>query len=25
VGYWCLANVAGIMRQLTEELAAATV
>jgi hypothetical protein len=24
VGYWCLANVAGIMRQLTEEAAVAT-
>jgi predicted ester cyclase len=24
VGYWCLANVAGIMRQLTEEVAVAT-
>jgi predicted ester cyclase len=23
VGYWCLANVAGIMRQLTEEPVAA--
>jgi predicted ester cyclase len=25
VGYWCLTNVAGLMRQLTEEPAAATV
>ena len=24
VGYWCLANVAGLMRQLTEEVAATT-
>ena len=24
VGYWCLANVAGLMRQLTEETAAVT-
>ena len=24
VGYWCLTNVAGLMRQLTEEVAAAT-
>jgi predicted ester cyclase len=24
VGYWCLANVAGLMRQLTEEVAAST-
>ena len=24
VGYWCLTNVAGLMRQLTEELVAAT-
>jgi hypothetical protein len=24
-GYWCLANVAGLMRQLTEEVAATTV
>jgi predicted ester cyclase len=24
VGYWCLANVAGLMRQLTEEIAVAT-
>jgi predicted ester cyclase len=23
-GYWCLTNVAGLMRQLTEEVAAAT-
>jgi hypothetical protein len=23
-GYWCLANVAGLMRQLTEEVAATT-
>ena len=25
VGYWCLTNVAGLMRQLTEEVTAATV
>ena len=24
VGYWCLTNVAGLMRQLTEDVAAAT-
>ena len=24
VGYWCLSNVAGLMRQLTEEVAVAT-
>jgi predicted ester cyclase len=24
VGYWCLANVAGLMRQLTEEVAVTT-
>jgi predicted ester cyclase len=24
VGYWCLANVAGLMRQLTEEAAVTT-
>ena len=25
VGYWCLTNVAGLMRQLTEEVTATTV
>ena len=24
IGYWCLANVAGLMRQLTEEVPVAT-